>query len=53
MPVTYAGYTCQVHGDAVVAEYARIVEIVGTWTIEALDATVSPIPPFATQETQP
>ena len=53
VPVTYAGYTCQVHGDAVVAEYARIVEIVGTWTIEALDATVSPIPPFATQETQP
>lgn len=52
-PATYAGYTCQVHGDAVVAEYARIVEIVGTWTIEALDATVSPIPPFASQDGQP
>lgn len=36
VPATYAGYTCKAHGEAVIAEYARIPETVGTWTMEAL-----------------
>lgn len=29
-------YVCQEHGQQVVDEYARISEIVGTWTMEAI-----------------
>ena len=36
VPATFAGYTCQPHGEAVIAEYATAVEIVGVWTMEAL-----------------
>lgn len=32
----YLGYTCLEHGEAVLAEYATIQEIVGVWTLEEL-----------------
>ena len=33
------GYVCQQHGEAIVAEYAKVPHLVGDWTMQPLEAT--------------
>ena len=33
----HLGYVCQQHGEAIVTEYAKIPNVVGVWTMEAID----------------
>jgi hypothetical protein len=39
---TYAGYTCQEHGEQVCAEYATASATIGAWTLEELDHEAQP-----------
>jgi len=42
VPATFAGYTCQAHGQAVIEEYKTVASIVGTWTMEELSQEPQP-----------
>jgi hypothetical protein len=35
-PATFAGYTCQAHGEQVCSEYAVVSATIGAWTLEEI-----------------